>query len=260
MSQRSARRAVERATFSQKFVKRPPPKANNEGEAKLWKDAVARYVSKDITVIEFHHVLGDGQVLQRLQLARRDNQPIKDWRVLQGIKNGIVGIDRMAVEVFPPVGPTLIDLHGLNVYHLWVMPEGETPPAFMGGTALAANPHPAQWLEADGKALGRAATDEFEAYGFTANVFVGAEGEPQERLAVVAIMQRKGKGRRPGSRKRAWKPFQDLVHAATHDDAFGVEVFPPNVGDELAPVEHFIWLMRNGDEVPWWMSNEIKPA
>lgn len=53
-----------------------------------------------------------------LSIKRRDREPIRDWRVLQEIKNLIVGPEHEAVELFPAES-RLVDT--ANQYHLWVI-------------------------------------------------------------------------------------------------------------------------------------------
>jgi hypothetical protein len=60
----------------------------------------------------------------RLTISRSDKQPIRSWRVLQDIKNEIVGESRYAIEVYPPEAEVT---DTANLYHLWVYLEGEDP-------------------------------------------------------------------------------------------------------------------------------------
>jgi hypothetical protein len=46
---------------------------------------------------------------------------VRSWADMQRIKNELVGPERVAVEVFPPVSE-LVDQ--ANIAHLWVLPEG----------------------------------------------------------------------------------------------------------------------------------------
>ncbi len=50
---------------------------------------------------------------------------IRDWRVLQRIKNDVAGPEREAIEICPAES-RLVDT--ANQYHLWVLPEGEKMP------------------------------------------------------------------------------------------------------------------------------------
>lgn len=57
-----------------------------------------------------------------LMIKRHDNKPIREWSSMQAIKNAIVGPEREAVEIYPP-DSELVDV--ANMYHLWVLPEGQ---------------------------------------------------------------------------------------------------------------------------------------
>lgn len=57
-----------------------------------------------------------------LSIIRRDGQRIRDWAVLQEIKNSLMGPEHEAVEVFPAKS-RLVDM-GHN-YHLWVFVDKE---------------------------------------------------------------------------------------------------------------------------------------
>lgn len=55
-----------------------------------------------------------------LDISRKDEQPCKNWRDFQQIKNEIVGPNHEAVELFPSE-QRLVDT--ANQYHLWVHTE-----------------------------------------------------------------------------------------------------------------------------------------
>lgn len=65
-----------------------------------------------------------GEVVH-LWIRRHDGSMPRSWSDLQRIKNDMVGPERVAVEVFPPVSE-LVD--GANMAHLWVLPEGHVLP------------------------------------------------------------------------------------------------------------------------------------
>jgi hypothetical protein len=68
--------------------------------------------------------------LWHLEISRRDETPIRDWQILQAIKNEVVGKQYEAVELYP-AHSRLMDVH--NKYHLWILApkEGEgKPPRF----------------------------------------------------------------------------------------------------------------------------------
>ena len=60
-----------------------------------------------------------------LSFKRRDKQAIHDWREIQEVKNGIVGKEREAVELYPAES-RLVDTS--NQFHLFALPEGEKFP------------------------------------------------------------------------------------------------------------------------------------
>jgi hypothetical protein len=56
--------------------------------------------------------------MQWLSIKRADREPIRDWRILQAIKNGIVGEEVEAVELYPAES-RLVDT--ANQYHLFAL-------------------------------------------------------------------------------------------------------------------------------------------
>lgn len=56
-----------------------------------------------------------------LMVRRNDAEPIRSWSDMQRIKNELMGIDRVAVEVYPRERDVVDEAH---MYHLWVYPEG----------------------------------------------------------------------------------------------------------------------------------------
>jgi hypothetical protein len=71
-----------------------------------------------------------GYPLWYLSIRRRDEKPLHDWRILQGIKNLVVGEEFEAIELYP-ADSRIMDIG--NVYHLWILApkKGETePPRF----------------------------------------------------------------------------------------------------------------------------------
>lgn len=55
-------------------------------------------------------------------LYRHDEQAVRDWGVLQSIKNQTVGPEREAFELFPAESRLMDET---NAYHLWVIPKGQ---------------------------------------------------------------------------------------------------------------------------------------
>ena len=59
-----------------------------------------------------------GPDLIHLSIKRRDNQPTRDWRDFQRIKNELIGPEHEAVELYPAESRR-VDL--ANQYHLWAI-------------------------------------------------------------------------------------------------------------------------------------------
>lgn len=70
-----------------------------------------------------HCIDPDGRRLQVkwLAVSRHDGMSTFPWGHLQRIKNELVGPDRLAVQVFPPVDEVV---DSANMAHLWVYPLG----------------------------------------------------------------------------------------------------------------------------------------
>lgn len=61
----------------------------------------------------------------RAMVQTVDDKPIENhWREMQRIKNEIFGVDKMAIEYYPPQSD-LVDQH--NIYWMWIFPEGIIP-------------------------------------------------------------------------------------------------------------------------------------
>lgn len=80
---------------------------------------VAAYANEVLSVQVSNHDTAWGAVTH-LWVHRHDDGPLT-WREMQRVKNELVGPERVAVEVYPPVSE-LVD--GANMFHLWVLPEG----------------------------------------------------------------------------------------------------------------------------------------
>lgn len=63
----------------------------------------------------------DWGLVVHLWIQRHDGDMVRSWADMQRIKNELMGPERVAVEVFPPVSE-LVDQ--ANIAHLWVLPEG----------------------------------------------------------------------------------------------------------------------------------------
>lgn len=76
----------------------------------------------------------DIDYITHLSVKRIDREPIGDWRVLQRIKNELLGEEVEAVELYPAES-RLVDTS--NQYHLWALPEGQRFPWGYQGRAVS---------------------------------------------------------------------------------------------------------------------------
>jgi hypothetical protein len=74
----------------------------------------------------FVREIGHGAL--HLSFHRHDRAAVRDWRHFQAIKNEVAGLERTAIEVFPPESQ-LVD--AANEYHLWVIPPDYPMPFLM---------------------------------------------------------------------------------------------------------------------------------
>jgi hypothetical protein len=75
-----------------------------------------------------------GYPLWHLEICRHDGEPIRNWQIIQAIKNEVVGEAYEAVELYP-AHSRLMDV--CNKYHLWIlapMRDEEAPPHFELGS------------------------------------------------------------------------------------------------------------------------------
>lgn len=72
-------------------------------------------------IVEKHSVSEDSYFQCRLMIKRLDNEPMRSWRVLQDIKNSMVGLESEAIEIYPKESE-VTDTGSL--YHLWVFQPG----------------------------------------------------------------------------------------------------------------------------------------
>lgn len=85
----------------------------------------AVYTDKDNEyIVEKHQIANHNAFNFRLSIKRADRTPIRSWRVLQDIKNSVVGADIFAVEIYPRESEVT---DTANIYHLWVFKEGLSP-------------------------------------------------------------------------------------------------------------------------------------
>lgn len=79
--------------------------------------------------VQISDVATDWGLVIHLWIRRHDGEMVRSWSDMQRIKNELVGPERVAVEVFPPVDE-LVDQ--ANLAHLWVLPEGFSLPFGLG--------------------------------------------------------------------------------------------------------------------------------
>lgn len=72
-------------------------------------------------IVQKHSVLENCDFQCRLTIKRLDKKPIRSWRILQDIKNIIVGEEIVAIEIYPKESE-VTDTG--NLYHLWVFQLG----------------------------------------------------------------------------------------------------------------------------------------
>jgi hypothetical protein len=97
-----------------KFLAGPSPVGKVPGAIACWHNS--RYV-----VLQCHPQATEWGDVTRLMVRRNDNNPTVPWSDLQRVKNEIMGEDRVAIQVHPPVDELVDDAH---IFHLWVLPEG----------------------------------------------------------------------------------------------------------------------------------------
>lgn len=66
--------------------------------------------------------------VDHLWIRRHDGDPARSWADLQRIKNELLAVDRVALEVFPATAG-LVD--SANMYHLWSPPAGFALPFWL---------------------------------------------------------------------------------------------------------------------------------
>ena len=71
-----------------------------------------------VQVYEMNSVWGQ---IVHLGIKRCDGEPVHSWPHFQRIKDELVGVERVAVEVYPARSQLVDDAH---MYWLWVLPEG----------------------------------------------------------------------------------------------------------------------------------------
>jgi hypothetical protein len=71
--------------------------------------------------VQFYQHDTEWGIVDHLVIRRHDIEPVRSWWDIQRIKNELMGLDRVGIEVYPQ-DAALVD--AANVYHLWVLPEG----------------------------------------------------------------------------------------------------------------------------------------
>lgn len=102
--------------------------AVRQGQSRAWAQAqidrllaCEQYLSECGTyhvLVQFLPARGSWPAMQWLSIKRNDREPINDWRILQQIKNAIVGEEVEAVELYPAES-RLVD--SANQYHLFAL-------------------------------------------------------------------------------------------------------------------------------------------
>lgn len=75
--------------------------------------------------VQFFQHETDWGIVDHLMIRRHDEQPVRSWADVYRIKNELVGLERVGIEIYP-ADSTLID--DANIYHLWVLPKGMVVP------------------------------------------------------------------------------------------------------------------------------------
>jgi hypothetical protein len=71
--------------------------------------------------VMFYEKPSDWGLIDHLMIRRHDTGTDVPWVDKQRIKDELLGVDRVAVEVYPARGDLVDDA---NIYHLWVLPAG----------------------------------------------------------------------------------------------------------------------------------------
>ena len=72
-------------------------------------------------IVQKHAASDNSDFMCRLTIKRSDLEPIRTWRVIQDIKNAIMGEESVAIEIYPKESE-VTDTG--NLYHLWVFRPG----------------------------------------------------------------------------------------------------------------------------------------
>lgn len=88
----------------------------------------AAWVNELFSVQISHEPSAWGEITH-LWVRRHDSQALT-WKVMQRIKNELVGEERIGVEVYPAASEVVDQA---NMYHLWILPEGFALPFTLKG-------------------------------------------------------------------------------------------------------------------------------
>ena len=93
----------------------------DEEDGTVWLSRKGLRYPHQYQVFIYNHAMKsseDWPDMWHLSIKRVDRKPINDWRVMQAIKNALVGPEHEGVELYPNEN-RLVD--GANQYHLFVM-------------------------------------------------------------------------------------------------------------------------------------------
>ncbi len=107
----------------------PNPPAEEPRAGRTWSSATR--LSDGRHVVDVRDVPTCVGVISWLAVRREDGTAIDSWEELQRVKNEIAGLERLAVECYPPQSAVI---NAENIRHLWVLPPGWVAPM---GMALA---------------------------------------------------------------------------------------------------------------------------
>jgi hypothetical protein len=99
---------VSRSTFYTPFE----PSINFQSHPHL-KHISKCWASKDG---EYHILFDEIKGYKHLRISRKDKKPVHNWMDIQQIKNDILGVDVIAIEIYPKQAEFI---NGSNTYHIW---------------------------------------------------------------------------------------------------------------------------------------------
>jgi hypothetical protein len=79
----------------------------------------AIFINRDFQVTVFSEEgLGGWPDMWRLHMRKRNNGPVRDWSIIQRIKNSLIGPDHEAIQLYPSEARAV---HARNQYHIYVL-------------------------------------------------------------------------------------------------------------------------------------------